>query len=181
MPFNLLLDPGMLIVLAMRLLGPLMIFRWPLLGTLLSQYFFDMFDVVIWDTTGTLAKIDYTAWDKVFDIYQLIIQLIVALKWKQKNPRQIAAWLFVYRFLGFVLYEMTRQRILFMFFPNLFFVFFLTYVICVKVGKKHWFDQRKSLAVILMLTCLIKIPREYFLHCAVISPWELLKHAIGKS
>lgn len=172
---NVLLDPGMLIVLAMRLLGPLMIFRWPLLGTLLSQYVFDMFDVVIWDATGTLAKIDYTAFDKVLDIYQLTIQLIVALKWKRKNPRQIAAWLFAYRLLGFALYEVTHKRILFLFFPNLFFVFFLVYVICAKIGKAYWFDNKKTPAIILILTCLIKIPQEYVLHCMVVSPWEWIK------
>ena len=181
MSLSLLLEPGILIVLALRLLGPLMIFRWPLLGTLLSQYVFDMFDVVIWDMTGTLAKINYTAFDKVLDIYQLAIQLIVALRWKQKNPRQIAAWLFAYRLLGFGLYEITRKRILFLFFPNLFFVFFLIYVICTKIGKTHWFDHKKSLTIILILTCLIKIPQEYVLHCMAVSPWELMKHWLGKS
>ena len=180
MSLSLLLDPGMLIVLAMRLIGPLMIFRWPLLGTLLSQYVFDMFDVVIWDMTGTLAKIDYTAFDKVLDIYQLTIQLIVALRWKQKNPRQIATWLFGYRLLGFVLYEIIHKRILFLFFPNLFFVFFLIYLICQKMGKIHWFDNRKILFVILIITCLIKIPQEYVLHYMVVSPWELIKNSVGK-
>ena len=176
MSMSLLFDPGMLIVLAMRLLGPLMIFRWPLLGTLLSQYVFDMFDVVIWDATGTLAKIDYTAFDKLLDMYQLTIQLIVALKWKQKNPRQIAAWLFGYRFIGFILYEMTRNRILFLIFPNLFFVFFLAYLICLRIKKSYWFDDKRSLAIILIVICLIKIPQEYALHYAQISPWLLIKN-----
>ena len=177
---NVWLDPGMLIVLAMRLFGPLMIFRWPLLGTLLSQYVFDMFDVVIWDATGTLAKIDYTVFDKVLDIYQLTIQLIVALKWKQNNPRRVATWLFGYRLFGFALYEITRKRMLFLFFPNLFFVFFLIYLICVKIGKAHWFDSKKNIAIILILTCLIKIPQEYVLHIMAVSPWELLKRTAGR-
>ena len=179
MQMNVLLDPGMLIVLATRLLGPLMIFRWPLLGTLLSQYVFDMFDVVIWDATGTLATIDYTAFDKVLDIYQLTIQLIVALKWKQRNPKRTAAWLFTYRLIGFILYAMTHNRVLFLVFPNLFFVFFLAYLICLRVKKSYWFDDKRTLAIILVMICLIKIPQEYILHYLEISPWEIIQDFLG--
>ena len=169
-------DPGMLIVLTMRLLGPLLILRWPLLGTLLSQYVFDMFDVVIWDITGTLQKINYTVFDKPLDLYQLAVQLIVALRWKQENPRQIAIWLFGYRALGFILYELTQNRILFLFFPNVFFVFFLSYLICVRLKKTHWFDSKRTAIFILIISCLIKIPQEYILHFKTVSPWGFIKN-----
>lgn len=40
-------NPGFIVVLVMRLFGPLLIFRWPLVGSLLSEYVFDSLDVVI--------------------------------------------------------------------------------------------------------------------------------------
>src|SRR3989338_7183158 len=95
---NFLQYPGLAIVLTIRLIGPLLILRWPLLGTLLSQYIFDMFDVVIWDVTGTLKHIDYTFVEKPLDLYQLTLQLITVFWWKQSTPKQIAIGLYIYRY-----------------------------------------------------------------------------------
>lgn len=169
----------MLIVLFMRLAGPLLIFRWPLLGTLLSQYVFDMFDVVIWDVTGVLPKIDYTSFDKPLDLYQLSIQALVVMSWPRGMARKWALSLFGYRFIGFLAYEFFRKRILFLIFPNLFFVFFLFYLIAVKVKKEYWFENKRSLGWIILVTVIMKLPQEYFLHYAEGSPWQMLKVLMG--
>ena len=176
---NIFLDPGMLIVLAIRILGPLLIFYWPLLGSILSEFVFDTFDVVIWDIMGTLPKIDYTAFDKPLDMYQLVIQAIVVLVWKQKRPREIALWLFVIRLAGFIIYEITHARVVFLVCPNLFVLFFITYLISVKFCKSEWFNHGRSLAVIFVFLLLLKIPQEYVLHYAEIKPWESIKEKVA--
>lgn len=177
---EILTDPGMIAVLALRILGPLLIFRWPLAGALLSQLVFDMFDVVIWDAAGTLSRIDYTAWEKPLDLYQLTIQLIVCCRWMQPIPRRWAQVLFGWRLVGFVLYEITRERVFFLIFPNLFFVFYVFYLLCLKWKKAHWFDRQRTVWIILaLLLFIIKLPQEYLLHYARVEPWTFLKQWFG--
>lgn len=177
---EILTDPGMITVLALRLLGPLLIFRWPLAGALLSQLVFDMFDVVIWDAMGTLPKIDYTSWEKPLDLYQLTLQLIICFKWTQPLARRWAKGLYFWRLAGFVLYEITRERVIFLVFPNLFFTFYIFYLLCLKWNKGHWFDRQRSVLMILAaLVFLIKLPQEYLLHYARVEPWTFLKQWFG--
>ena len=168
-------DPGVLIVFIIRLAGPLLIFKWPLLGSLLSEFVFDGSDVIIWDFFGSLNRIDYTAFDKPLDIYQLTIQAIVANRWKQKLPRQIALWLYVFRLIGFGLYEMTHLRIIFLIFANVFVNFFIVYLICEKFGKSIWFEKKGSLAIILLLLYFLKLPQEFILHYMRLAPWSIIK------
>ena len=173
------MDLGLLLVLVIRLLGPLLIFWWPLLGTLLSQYVFDMFDVVIWDVMGTLKHVDYTLVEKPLDLYQLTIQLIVAFRWKQEIAKKIAIGLYAYRLIGFFAYEIFHERIVFLLFPNFFFVFFLFYLVALKFNKGHWFEKKGPLALILLVVFLIKVPQEYMLHYVEFSPWEAIKRFLN--
>ena len=173
------MDAGLLTVFVLRLAGPLLILRWPLFGTLLSQYVFDMFDVVIWDAMGTLKHIDYTFIEKPLDLYQLTIQLIVVFRWKQEVPKRIAVGLYVYRLIGFIAFEIFHERIIFLLFPNFFFSFFLLYLIALKFKKGHWFEKGKSLGFILLAVFLIKVPQEYILHYLEFSPWEVIKRWLG--
>ncbi len=173
------LEPGMIIVLVMRLLGPLLILRWPLAGTLLSQLVFDMFDVVIWDATGVLGKIDYTAVEKPLDLYQLTIQLIVVFAWKQKYPKRLGIGLYFYRLVGFIVYELTKARVCFLIFPNFFLTFFLIYLIALKCHKASWFETKRSLAWVLLAVLCLKVPHEYLLHYARLEPWTLTKQGLS--
>lgn len=168
-------DPGLAVVLAVRLIGPLLILKWPLGGTLLSQFVFDMFDVVIWDAAGTLKNIDYTFVEKPLDLYQLTLQLITVFWWKQSTPKRIAIGLYMYRLIGFVTYEFVHDRIIFLLFPNFFLVFFLIYLVALKMKKGYWFENKRSLAFILIAILMIKIPQEYVLHYVEFSPWEAMK------
>ena len=47
-------NPGILLVLIIRLLGPLLIFPYPLVGSILSEFIFDASDVILWDHFGSL-------------------------------------------------------------------------------------------------------------------------------
>lgn len=169
------MDAGIVIVLMLRLLGPLLIFFYPLLGSVLSEFVFDASDVVIWDAFGSLKHINYTLWDKALDMYQLTIMAIVVFGWEHNNARKIGLWLFGFRLIGFLLYEFTRIRMLFLFFPNLFVIFFIVYLLCVKLGKGRWFDSPRTAFFILGFLLLLKIPQEYILHYLEIPTWDVIK------
>lgn len=156
------LEPGTGIVLAIRLLGPLMIFRWPLLGSILSQYVFDAVDILIWAVAG--ADINYTFYDKPLDAYQFTIQAIVASRWEDKTVRNVTLFLYGYRFLGYVLYLLTDLRVMFFFFPNVFFPFFVAYLGAIKLGLSEWFENRRKLSIVLLVITLLKLPQEFILH-----------------
>ena len=172
---SVLMDPGVVIVLMIRVLGPLLIFPYPLLGSILSEFVFDASDVIIWDAFCSLKHIDYTMWDKALDMWQLTIMVIVVLGWHHRKARKIGLWLFFIRLVGFVLYETTRIRVLFFIFPNLFSSYFITYLICVKLGKKHWFNSPKLAILILLVLLILKMPQEYILHYLEVPTWDVIK------
>ncbi|ABA58752.1 conserved hypothetical protein [Nitrosococcus oceani ATCC 19707] len=156
-------DDGMIIVLAMRLLGPLIIFRWPLFGSLVSEFVFDALDIVIWAALGP-TDINYTAYDKPLDIYQLTIMAIMASRWEHKTVRNTALFLYGYRLLGYGLYLATDLRVMFFFFPNIFFYFFVAYLAAKKIGLPELFEDKRQLAVMMGIIILAKLPQEYILH-----------------
>lgn len=168
-------------MLAIRLLGPLLIFRWPLLGTILSEFVFDSSDVIIWDRFGSLAHLNYTVWDKLLDMYQLTIQMVVAWRWTQQKPRQVALWLYGIRATGFLLYELTHLRIIFLVCANVFVPFFITYLIFARFGKAQWFNQGRFVGMVVGILWLIKLPQEYVLHYMEVPTWDVIKGVLGIS
>ncbi|QBQ54686.1 hypothetical protein [Nitrosococcus wardiae] len=156
-------DAGIIIVLAMRLLGPLMIFQWPLLGSIVSEYIFDAIDILIWAEMGA-TDIDYTSYDKPLDVYQITIQAIVASRWENKTIRNIALFFYGYRLLGYALYLFTELRVMFFFFPNIFFYFFIGYLAAKKLGLPELFEDKRQLAIVILVIILLKLPQEYILH-----------------
>ncbi len=171
-----LLNWGFDLVLLMRLAGPLLILRFPLAGSLLSEFVFDALDVVIWDFSGVLASLDYTLWDKSFDVYQITLQAFIVLtRWTRPIPKRIALGLFAMRIFAFAAYQFTHVRLLYFIFPNLFVLFFIAYLLCQKFGKAHWFEKPASLAVILLVLLALKMPQEYVLHYLEIPTWKVIK------
>ena len=120
------LDPGLLIVLLIRVAVPLTIFRWPLWGALASLSA-DGLDVVAWDLMPWGGYPDsYHKLDKFFDMYYLSIELIVSqLRWTDAWPRRISLALFFWRLTGFLLFEVTGERKVLFFAPNIFENFFI--------------------------------------------------------
>lgn len=156
-------DIATIIVLIMRLLGPLMIFQWPLFGSIVSEYVFDAIDILIWATWG-VEDIDYTAYDKPLDMYQVTIQAIVASRWENKTVRNVALSLYIYRLWGYIIYLMTNLRIIFFFFPNLFFLFFIGYLAAKKLEMPELFEDKKKLVIVMVIIILLKLPQEFILH-----------------
>ena len=130
-----------LMVIAIRLLVPLTILRWPLAGGLLSLVV-DAVDVVLVDAiAGVMGQPPefgpiYAQLDKWLDLYYLAFELVVARRWQEVVPRRTAYVLFGWRLLGVILFEITVSRPLLVVFPNLFENYFLFILIA-----RRWFPR----------------------------------------
>jgi hypothetical protein len=129
------MSPEWIGVIALRLLLPLTILRWPLCGGSIA-FLADTLDVVMLDRLGLADYGSYNAIDKVLDTYYLTLEAWACLAWRNRAARNVAATLFAHRLVGTVLYELTDERALLLAFPNLFELFFLTYSLARRLGRE---------------------------------------------
>ena len=111
---------GQGVVIGLRLIVPLLIFRSPLVGGVLAMLL-DGADVIIVEQFGPGGMgSKYHQLDKYLDIYYLSMEAYVSLTWTELRPRLTSIGLFLYRLVGVVLFELTGIRLLLFIFPNLF-------------------------------------------------------------
>ena len=114
-----------IIVIALRLVVPLTILRWPLAGGLVSMLI-DAIDVVLVDATASVLGEPgefgsfYAQIDKWLDLWYLSLELVIVRRWTEPLVRRAATALFVWRLIGVILFEITGSRPLLVVFPNLF-------------------------------------------------------------
>jgi hypothetical protein len=158
------------IAVAVRLIVPFAIFRWPLAGAVASLVA-DALDVVIAGAIGRSEFADYAATDKFLDTYYLTFLAFMALKWTDRKARLAAIALYAYRLTGVVLFEATHDRWLLFVFPNLFENFYLFWLILPKIRPSLRIDTLKRYAVIMVFLLALKMPQEYVLHVQQFGPW----------
>jgi hypothetical protein len=174
-----------LIVVAIRLLVPLSILRWPLGGAVASMAV-DALDVVLVDAfaraLGEPAEFGpmYAQLDKLLDTYYLTIELYVAWRWPEGLLRGTAAVLYSWRFVGAILFELTAFHPLLLVFPNLFENFFLYVLITKKFVPRLVPRTLPHLAVVLFLLLLPKFVQEWLLHYEEAHPWQWLQDQVIK-
>jgi hypothetical protein len=172
-----------LIVIALRLVLPLTILRWPLAGGLLAMAV-DALDVVLVDAiAGALGQPGefgpfYAQLDKWIDIYYLSLELVVVRRWPESLPRSAAILLFVWRFAGVVAFEVTAHRPLLLIFPNLFENFFIYVLVA-----RRWFPSFMPRTVPQLLAVLVallipKIIQEWVLHREELHPRQWLRDQV---
>lgn len=161
---------GSIIVLILRLVVPLSIFRWPLWGGLAAllldlhdQNLIEIFGVGSLPALDNLFIASYQQFDKVLDLYYLIFEFFVVIKWQDQLARITASFLFLWRFLGFILFGLTGAGVLLVIFPNIFENFFLLYLISQRFIPQFKFSSR-NLVLVLLLAGLPKLFQEYWLH-----------------
>ena len=83
----------------------------------------------------------YQGYDKALDIYYLAIAYIATLRnWTNYAAVRISRFLFYYRLVGVVLFELTQIRWLLLVFPNVFEYFFIFY----EIVRLRWDPRRLS-------------------------------------
>ncbi len=156
-----------LIIVLIRLVIPLSIPRWPLLGGILSLIA-DALDIVLATLLNRYADLgglwNYHQLDKYLDTYYLAIEVGVAQRW-ESLPRWTATALFGYRLIGVMLFEVTNIRVFLFFFPAVFENFFLFYAAVLQFLPQYVLTPRR-LVVWLVILLVPKLAQEYVLHYA---------------
>jgi len=173
------------IVIALRILLPLTILRWPLAGGILALVL-DAVDVVLVDAiAGLLGQPPefgpiYAQLDKWLDLYYLGLELIVSRRWTNPVTRRTAAALFGWRLVGVILFEITINRPLLVVFPNLFENYYLFVLIVMR-----WFPrfEPRTWAHSILACLILLIPKEiqeFLLHYEELHPWQWLRETLIK-
>ena len=174
-----------LIVIALRVVLPLTILRWPLAGGILAMVV-DALDVVLVDAIAAVLGQPgefgpfYAQMDKYLDTYYLALEVVVARRWSEPLLRRTAYALFAWRLLGVILFEITADRPLLLVFPNLFENFFLYVLVA-----RRWFPRLvpRTLAQVVVANAILLVPKEiqeYVLHSEELHPWQWLRETIIK-
>ncbi len=171
------------IVIALRLVVPLTILRWPLGGAILSMVL-DASDVILVDgiarVLGERGEFGpfYAQIDKWLDTWYLTLELIVTRRWPEPMLRQAALLTYVWRLAGVVAFEATAYRPLLLLFPNLFENFYL-YVLVVRRWLPRLLPRTLvQLAVVLGVLLVPKLIQEWVLHWEEMHPWQWLRNDV---
>ena len=167
------------LVVLSRVLVPLTIPRYPLPGVLASLVL-DAVDQTIFQGLGDVELADYQGYDKALDIYYLAIAYVATLRnWTNYTAVRISRFLFYYRLVGVVMFEMLQFRWLLLVFPNVFEYFFIFY----ETYRLRWDPRRLSAETLVGLTAfiwiVIKLPQEFWIHIAQLDITDGLKQLFG--
>jgi hypothetical protein len=165
------------VVVALRLLIPLAIPRYPL--AILAAFLLDGIDKSIYQQFTSLNLDFYQGLDKALDNYYLTIAYISTLRnWTNLFGFKVSRFLLYYRLVGVALFELLQIREILVLFPNTFEYFFDFY----EIVRLRWDPRRLSGGLLLraaaFIWIVIKLPQEYIIHVAQISATEWIKVSV---
>lgn len=112
-------------VVLLRILAALFILLNPLWGLIIS-WILDYFDSYVWVQYAKMSWDEYRVFDKRIDLFGYLMMLFVSFA----HPAFFMLYmLLIYRFVGYLLFLYTRNKSIFLVFPNLFEVFFIWQII----------------------------------------------------
>lgn len=153
------------VVVAARFLVPLLIPRFPL-PAIIACLILDGIDQSVFQAFG-FDPPGYQNYDKAMDLFYLSIAFLATLQnWTSRAAVQISRFLFFFRMVGVLIFELTGMRAALLIFPNAFEYFF----ICYEAVRTRWDPRRFGLRFWLLAAALIwiviKLPQEYWIHIA---------------
>jgi hypothetical protein len=152
-------------VVGARFLVPLLIPRYPL-PAILAALILDGVDQTIFQSLGSDPP-GYQGYDKAMDVYYLAIAYLSTMRnWSSHSAVQVARFLYFYRLIGVVAFELTQWRPLLLIFPNTFEYFFIAY----EAYRLFWNPARVALrswvVTAAAIWVFIKLPQEWWIHIA---------------
>ncbi|GAA4590518.1 hypothetical protein BJY16_009260 [Actinoplanes octamycinicus] len=152
-------------VVGARFLVPLLIPRFPL-PAILAALILDGVDQTIFQSFGVDPP-GYQGYDKAMDVYYLAIAYLSTLRnWTSRPAVSVARFLYFYRLIGVVAFELTDWRPLLMIFPNTFEYFFIAYEVYrlfwdpARVAPRSWVITAGAIWIF------VKLPQEWWIHVA---------------
>jgi hypothetical protein len=152
-----------------RLFVPLLIPRFPLL--IIVALVLDAIDGSLLDTfTNVDVGPDgpYQSFDKALDIYYLSIAYLTMLRnWTSVPAFRVGQFLFYYRLVGVLAFELTHERAMLLIFPNTFEFYFIVYeALRLRWDPARW-SARFWVLIAAGLWIFVKLPQEYWIHIAM--------------
>jgi hypothetical protein len=161
------MTPVVGIVALYRIVGSLVVLRWPFWGAILAIVV-DLTDLLLLDLlvqAGVGPWPDYQSLDKWLDQVYLLAFLVVAIRDFLPLEKRIAVGLYVFRLAGFLLFEVGGPRELLFLFPNLFEFWFLAVVIIGRLRPAFAWTPGRA-AAFLGVLLVAKLVQEWALHIA---------------
>lgn len=148
-----------------RVLLPLLILRYPL-PAIVACLVLDGVDQTIFQAFGYDPP-GYQGYDKAMDVYYLAIAYLATLRnWESLAAFRVGRFLYFYRLVGVVAFELSHARPLLLIFPNTFEYFFIAY----EAVRTRWSPRLVALGtwitVAAAIWVVVKLPQEYWLHIA---------------
>jgi hypothetical protein len=109
----------------------------------------------------------YQSVDKALDIYYLAIAYATMLRnWTSHAAFRIGQFLFYYRLVGVLAFELLDERAMLLVFPNTFEYFFIVYALLALRWEPTSWSPRFWLWTAIVLWVCVKLPQEYWIHVA---------------
>jgi hypothetical protein len=161
------------VVVGTRFLLPLLIPRYPL-PAIIGCLVVDGIDQSVFQAFGYDPP-GYQGYDKAMDVYYLAIAYLATLRnWTSPGAFEVGRFLYFYRLVGVVAFELLDNRALLLIFPNTFEYFFIAY----EVVRSRWdplrFVRRWWIVAAGLIWVFIKLPQEYWIHIAQLDVTDTL-------
>jgi hypothetical protein len=166
------------LVVGARLVLPLLIPYFPV-PALLACLILDSADQSIFQHFPKIPLDGYQSYDKALDVYYLSIAYLSTLRnWTNQTAFRMSQFLFYYRMIGVVAFELTQLRAILFIFPNTFEYFFL-FVEAVRLG---WDTKRMGRWTVIIAAAaiwiFIKLPQEWWIHIAQLDMTDFIKESL---
>jgi hypothetical protein len=160
-------------VVGARFLLPLTIPRYPLPG-IIACLILDGIDQSIFQAFGYDPP-GYQSYDKAMDVFYLAIAYLTTLRnWTSRPAYSVGRFLYFYRLVGVVAFELAQLRALLLVFPNTFEYFYIAY----ETVRTRWNPLRLLFAswvvVAAAIWIFVKLPQEYWIHIAKLDLTDVL-------
>ncbi|HEY5697761.1 MAG TPA: hypothetical protein VIT01_09660 [Acidimicrobiales bacterium] len=166
------------LIIAIRLVLPLLIPIFPL-PTILSLLVLDAADQSILQKTTDLSLDDYQGYDKALDIWYLAMAYLATIRtWTDDPAQHVGAFLWYYRLVGVVAFELLGYRWLLMVFPNTFEYFFIAYEAIRLKWDPRRLSRRGLIGLAAFIWIVIKLPQEWWIHVAQLDFTDFMKEDV---
>jgi hypothetical protein len=166
------------LVVGGRLLLPLLIPYYPV-PALLACLILDSADQSIFQQFPKIPLDSYQSYDKALDVYYLSVAYLSTLRnWTNQTAFRMSQFLYYYRMVGVIAFELSQVRAVLFIFPNTFEYFFL-FVEAVRLG---WDTKRMGRWTVILAAAgiwvFIKLPQEWWIHIAQLDMTDFVKETL---
>ena len=151
-----------ILIAIIRIAGSLFTLKWAFFGSIFAVLV-DLSDLFWQDYLDMGGIRNYQALDKILDLFYMSIFLFVALRWKNFLSK-IAIFLFIFRLVGLLIFEITQERIFLLIFPNVFEFWFILVSGLKLFLKEKTVLKPKIIIGSLVFSAGLKIFHEWVLH-----------------